>query len=357
MREIKDFIYLDMDKVSSLYSQLTGGIIQRYEVSSVSSGDSRNLRNYDFKIFKHEAGSVQSDSQAFTETRVSHHDLYNELENKLFADGYAAEIGVDISKDQIISGDATEIFANILCVRAEGWSVLEDYTRMSRIADNYNEIALIINKSIESTTKETEEYKEMQQQIEQQSSAIKTITNKAVRKQKTKELKQLTDAIDTLLRTKRVGNIDEWIIEGMKKWIDVFLPRIFNFRLYPFEDLDSFHILSNLKKEFFLDNDTESLHFLYGSKPTVKLSMLGIVTSVPPIGDNKFDPMTEFAELESENKEGHEAESIERGFRGVFRGFDGFEKMVRTCRYPRLMVHPIAIYRSIKPNEALQRTR
>ena len=40
---------------------------------------------------------------------------------------------------------------------------------------------------------------------------------------------------------------------------------------------------------------------------------------------------------------GNEAQSVESGFRGVFRGFGGLEEMIRTCRYPRIMVQPIAI--------------
>lgn len=83
--------------------------------------------------------------------------------------------------------------------------------------------------------------------------------------------------------------------------------------------------------------------------------MLGIITSVPPKEKSEFDPMVEFEGLES--KEGLESQSFERAFRGVFRGFDGFEEIIRTCRYPRIMVYPISIYRAIKPNKSLQRTR
>jgi len=66
--------------------------------------------------------------------------------------------------------------------------------------------------------------------------------------------------------------------------------------------------------------------------------------------------MKEFEEADLD-EDGNEAQSVENGFRGVFRGFDGLEEMIRTCRYPRIMVQPIAIYRSIKPNKQLQRTR
>lgn len=32
--------------------------------------------------------------------RVSHHEVYNELEDILFNEGYAAEIGIDVTADQ-----------------------------------------------------------------------------------------------------------------------------------------------------------------------------------------------------------------------------------------------------------------
>lgn len=344
-----------MDKVSSLYSQLTGGIIQQAEFSSVTSGDSRNLRNYNFKIFKHDAGSIKSESQTLKESRVSHHDLYNDLEVQLFEAGYTAEIGKDVTKEQILSGDAQKIFSNILCIKTEGWAVLEDYDRLTRIAENYNEIVLLINKSIESSLKETAEYKIIHEKIESEEKYLKNIKNKGLRQKKKQELDGLKTAFNDLVKQKGIDNIDEWIIDGMKKWINVFLPRIINFRLYPFDDLESFHILANLKREFFLDNDTESIHFLYGSKPTVKLSMLGIITSAPAKEERGFDPMSEFADVEIGNENANEQKSIEKAFRGVFRGFDGFEEIVRTCRYPRLMVHPVAIYRSMKPNKSFQR--
>jgi hypothetical protein len=145
MKEIKDFIYLDMEKVISLYSQLSGGIVQSVEASSTSTENSKNLRNYDFKIFKHEAGGTETESQVLKEVRVSHHDIYNELESGLFEKGYAAEIGVDITKEDVDSGKATKKFESALCIKAEGYIVLEDYERITRIAHNYEDITKFIN--------------------------------------------------------------------------------------------------------------------------------------------------------------------------------------------------------------------
>lgn len=355
MNEVKDFIYLDMDKVSSLYSQISGGIVQSFEVSSSSSENSKNLRNYDFKIFKHEAGGTDTESQGLKETRVSHHEVLSELERELFEQGYTAEIGVDVTAEAVESGSAISIFQNALCIKAEGNIVLEDYERITRIADNYEDITKFINYSVKSSLRESPELKKMFESLDVMRSDIDKMKNSPQKTKKKKELKDYEEGLEGVVNTKLVGKVDGWIIEGLKTWVKVFLPDVFNIRLYPFPDMPNFHVMSNVKREFFLDQDTESVHYLFGSKPTIRVTMLGVITSIPEKDKDEFDPMEEFDNEEIE-KEGNEHLSVESGFRGVFRGFDGLEKMIRTCRHPRIMVQPIAIYRAIKPNKALQRT-
>lgn len=355
MTEVRDFIYLDMDKVSSLYSQISGGIAQSFEISSLSSENSKNLRNYDFKVFKHEAGGTGTESQGLKETRASHHEVLNELERELFEQGYTAEIGVDVTEKDIESGSATNTFKNALCVKAEGHIVLEDYDRITRIADNYENITKFINCSVKSSLQESPELKEVFENLDVMREDVKKMKNGQLKTKKKQELEQAEEKLEKLVNTKLVRAVDDWIIDGLRTWVRVFLPDIFNIRLYPFSDLPNFHVMSNVKREFFLDQDTESVHYLFGSKPTIRVTMLGVITSIPEKEDDEFDPMAEFDGEEME-AEGNEHLSVESGFRGVFRGFDGLEEMIRTCRYPRIMVQPIAIYRAIKPNKALQRT-
>lgn len=354
MNGIKDFIYLDTDKVSSLYSQISGGLIQSIESVQSNTEDSKNLRNYSFKVFKHEAGGTTTELNQLKETRVSHHEIYNELESALFASGYAAELGVDISLEDVKSGKAIDGFENVLCIKAEGHAVFEDYKRLTRIAENYEAITGFINNSIISNLKETSEYLEIHNQIEVKSQEISAMSNGHLKTQRKKQLQTIESQLEDLVTTRKIGNVESWITEGLITWVNVFLPNIFNVRLYPFPEIHDFHIMSNVKREFFLDQDIESLHFLYGSMPTIKISLLGVITSIPRDSDSTFDPLKEFDENELE-LEGNEHRSVENAFRGVFRGFDGLEAMIRTCRYPRIMVQPIAIYRDISPNLKYQR--
>ena len=137
----------------------------------------------------------------------------------------------------------------------------------------------------------------------------------------------------------------------MKTWIDAFLPNITNIRVYPFADQHDEHIFGHLASTNFIIEDPTAFHFTYGSFPTERFTMLGIITSVPL---NEQETFTLLQEFDKENLADYER--VEKAFRGMFRGFDGIEAMVRTCRYPRVLVHPILVYRQSSSNAALQRT-
>ncbi len=347
MEEIRDFIYLDLEKVSSLFSQLSGGIVQTVEASSTTSANSKNLRNYDFKIFKHEAGGTGTSSQRLKETRVSHHEIYNDLEQKLFQNGYALTIGEDVTKEEILDGSAAQKFENTLCIKVSGNIVIEDYQRITRIAENYETVTRFINESILASLKESPELKDIFDRISKLEDEVKRMKNGPKKTLQKQELENQQQQIEEILLDKLVGKVDEWIIEGFRTWVDVFLKDILNLRVYPFNNFPKFQVMSNLKRESFLEENTEVVHYLFGSKPTLKFTMLGVVTSVLREEEEPFNPMEEFYS-DNLDEEGNEQQAFANGFRSVFRGFDGLEAMIRTCRYPRIMVQPVAVYRSIK---------
>ena len=65
--QLYDFIYVDLEKVISIYSQMTGGVVEVLERSTENSRSADNKRNYDFKVFKHDAGGTTNDRSALKE--------------------------------------------------------------------------------------------------------------------------------------------------------------------------------------------------------------------------------------------------------------------------------------------------
>ena len=88
-----DYIYVDLKKVISLYSQMTGGVVEMLERSSEKALLADNKRRYDFKVFQHNAGGTQHDSSTSKETIKPHHALLKELEDSLVSGGHLLDIG------------------------------------------------------------------------------------------------------------------------------------------------------------------------------------------------------------------------------------------------------------------------
>ena len=78
-----DYIYVDIDKVCSLYSQLTGGVVESREVNSEKAYAQDNKRKYDLKIFRLEAGGTGEDKNALKAVMTPHHSVLIELEEEL----------------------------------------------------------------------------------------------------------------------------------------------------------------------------------------------------------------------------------------------------------------------------------
>lgn len=349
---VYDYIYVDLEKVISLYSQLTGGVVELRESSREQAHSADNKRNYDFKVFKHDAGGTNQDKSGLKEVIKPHHSLLIELEQELTDKGYLINLNEQSVMESMREPEFRQQLKNTLCVKVSGRAVIEDYERIKSIAHAFPEVTKIINRSVESSLRQSPVFVELQRQIEQVEREIKQTRDRNERAAKEQQLRRAKESVENLLLSAvKVGNVDQWILDGLKTWIDTFLPGIVNLRVYPSSERPDEHVFGHLKKGCFEERDSTSFHFTYGSLPTENLTMIGIVTSVPSESEDNFNPLIEFKKESLRDQE-----SVENGFRGIFRGFDGMEQMIRTCRFPRVLVHPLTVYRSVKPNPSYQRT-
>lgn len=345
--KLYDYLYVDLDKAISLYSQLTGGVVELRETQSEKNSTSNNKRNYDFRVFKHDAGGTSQERDQDKATIKPYHALLQDLEVELSSSGYLLDLS-HLKKDITLKNEGLRsALKNALCVKCKGRIVIEDYERMKKIGQDFPEIVKLINKSNAESLKDDPEYQKIERQIEDLENSTGDKNKRAKAKKEASELREGLDAL--LSSSMAIDMVPQWILDGMRTWIDTFLPNITNIRVYPFEDESDEHIFGHLDSSNFTITDPTAFHFTYGSFPTEEFTILGVITSVPSSEDESFVPLQEF---EKEELEDHE--SVESAFRGMFRGFDGMEAMVRTCRYPRVLVHPILVYRETSPNKELQ---
>lgn len=347
-KKLRDFLYLDLPKLGSIYSQLTGGLVTGTELHEGSEKDQRNIRKYDLKVFKPEFGGVDKQVSSYTEQRVMHHDLANEVERLLFEEKYAVDLNKKFDSESILKESTHELLRNSYYVKAHGWVLIEDYERIKFVAGNYNEIMTFVNKSSESNIKSSDEYKAVVSSIEMLRQGLTSIKDRNLKSQKHIEIKKLEKELERNIKSAgESGKIEDWISKGLNSWVDTFMPGAVYCHLYPFDESASFRLKANLKPEFFVDGNAASVDFAYSGRPNVKLTILGLITSVPYKDEHPFDP--------SEEYQGHVAEDnkndiigFESALRNLFRGFETLEKFGKFDRYPHVTIYPLALFRDIK---------
>jgi hypothetical protein len=346
---LSDMLYFDVDKAASIYSQLQGGLLRETQETTEQGRDRRRGLAVNLAGFKPEMGSTTTDRTSVLETRVMHHDLLLHLEEALGELGAAVDISA--RADEVAdASSARGLLEEASYVRAEGRAVLEDWERLRGISGEFPDLLEFINKCAMSGLEGSEELQALKAAIEQERGAAARLP----KQQRSAELRRLDKQEREFLqalKTAVAGDTppEQWLIDGIQRWIDVFMPGRITLRVYPFEHVPGFQIVGNLKRDAFVDADLGNLLFAYGPRPNVKLTVFGLVTSVPPEGDDDFDPLAEFAGLEE--VEGNEALVFEKSFRGVFEGMEGMERFSRFSRYPNVTVYPLAVYRRVPVSE------
>jgi hypothetical protein len=345
---IRDLLYLDFDKAASIWSQFEEGLLERVSVTEDTGKDRAAGTKFGIAgIAEANLGVDYLQKKSTLQSKTLHHDLLNRVEGRLLEAGLVTDLSEAVDLGESSATNIRAAIAERPYLRAEGNSVLEDYKRILAISEKFNEIVGVIVKATQETAKKSPAYIDLQKMIDAEddaATAIKDRNQKAVKKAKVNEMRR---KLEELLKP-QLSAVDGWLIDGMRLFINTFMPSRINFRIYPFPNCPAFQVLCNLKRECFVDSDLEHLLYGYGNRPNVPLAVFGLITSIPPESPTSFNPLLEF----TNDPALAEAAGFEHGFRGVFGGMEGMESLVRFSRYPNVTVHPIAVYRSFTINAA-----
>ena len=344
MKSIKDLIYFDTDKAKSLISQLNEGLIS--EISRAIEDESEESAGvgFDVKIVKGNLGEKSKEKSIRTEKINLYHEMLNAIENDLSDKKLLTPINETFDSFEGSFNDFMKEIPNFSYIKATGWGTFEDFERFKRILSNFNEVQRLI---FTSQLLENPEYRALQEQIEQAKKTAKQNSDRNLKAKDLSKIKAIEKKIDALLKDESdIHFFDEDWVERVKKFLDTFSPERLNFRLLPFDNFGDFQILSNLKAKFMLDGNFENTIFTYGSRPNIKLSVLGIITSCPRNEDPRIHPSDEYLGTDDDelSEEGH----YDKAFRRVFDSFEEFEKFFFVPSFPKIAISPIAIYREVK---------
>lgn len=343
MKSIKDLIYFDLEKARSLISQIKGGLISEISRAFEDEGELGSELGFDLKLIKGKLSGREKEKHIKTEKIEVYHELLNQIEAELEKKKLLTDINYSFDNFKGSYNDFIETTQGFSFIKANGWSQFEDFERLKNIFSNFNEIQRLI---FSSQLLENPEVKSMQQQIKDAKKGVENLE----RNQKAKELnrlKSLEKQFDNKLQELTdIHVFDDDYINRMKMFLDTFSPNRLNFRLLPLDNFNDFQILANLKEKYLVDSNFESIIYTYGSRPNIKLSVLGIITSCPQPTDQRVDPNDEF--LIYNDDELNEVQGFDKAFRNVFTSFEAFEKFFFVPSFPKLAISPIAIYREVK---------
>lgn len=338
---INDFLYFDFEKAASIFSQLEGGLRERLSVTEDKSKDTSAGATFGIpKIAEAKLGADYVEKRSVIESKLLHHDLFSRVESQLGERGLVSDLTSSEHENLGSSEEIRNAIGTSPYVKASGWGVIEDYRRIAFISENFNKLISFVSQCGISAIKESPEYVAFLEQIEELRTTANSMQNrdqKAVAKQ---QLKTLQKTLEDMLKP-QVTPVDQFLIDGIKLWINTFMPNRINFRIYPFEKHPSFQVICNLKRDCFVDQDLEHLLYGYGNRPNVKLAVFGLITSIPSKEDIIFEPLDEFNNTQDKT----DKIAFEEAFRRLFGAMDNIEAFTRYSRYPNVTVHPIAVFR------------
>lgn len=336
MKTIKDFIYFDYDKAKSLQSQLSGGLLSEITRAIENENGSDSQLGFDIKIVSAKTGVNDKEKTIKTEKVEIFHELLNDIETKLFESNTLKELNSEFDSSY---NNFLEKVPNFTYIKATGWCTFEDYQRFTSVLENFNEIQRLIHGSAHDANPEIVSLKK---EIDEKRKALKRAHNQ----KEVNQLKVTEKKFDEIIQQLSGSNLlDETFVERIKVFLSTLNPNRLNFKLIPFNDFPEFQIVSNLKKQFLVNGTFENIIYTYGSRPNIKLTIFGIITSCPQEIDGRTNPSDEFKFI---NESELSVEKIyEKAFRGVFSAIEGLEKFFEVY-YPKVSVSPIGIYREIE---------
>lgn len=305
MKNIRDFIYLDKDRVNSLYSQVNEGVAEAIVNSYVSSKETGE------KVTKPILGQSTEDKVGeysnVTENKILHDHIYNKLEEELKRNIYTPE---DINKDNY-----KEKLQDKFIIKIKGKVKIHNYNRMKMYLEEFNNIGEIVAYSI-------------------YSSSTDSSTENKSGKQKYEDNKQIREII------KENGlKQDQEMLNGLKKMIELFNDDGFELIIQGDNQEIIYRVVLDTT---YLRLNTDMLRILYTQNPMNEWTIVGQITYLPNIETNKNT---------NNNQDVDEQPGIREAYKNMIDVTASFEDIFFISnKNIEITVTPIAIYREQEIN-------
>lgn len=321
---VRDFIYLDTDRLYSFYSQAFEGVAERIVKSHFDAITSTNLQKDGF-LTGAATEAQAAEGSRHTESRVLYDHMYNQLEDRL---GNAIALPNNLNHTNFV-----DTLRNEFLIKVKGFVVIEDYARLEHFTSKFNRFGEII--AYATTTSDTT--KGLIKDIKEQAA---TITD---RNQKAKLLEQVKSISDPKLVAKNSGlHQEEEMLKNLAFWNQMFRNEALEINVMPLDLVDQF-VFRGVVDRSWLRIKPDLLRMLYSGAVASEWTMVGQITYLPGDGgmvDKQFVSRNESKPDDPNNP------SIRDPFQKMFAASRTIERMFFESRSQiEIIVCPLAIYR------------
>ena len=167
MDDVRDLVYLDFDKASSIWSQFEGGLRERVSITEDDGkGQNMGVKFGIPKVAEATLGADYAQKRSTLETKILHHDVLNRVDTELSDRGLVFDVSRTIDDSETDPENIHNAIGRSPYVKATGQCVIEDYPRILSICEKYNDIIKFIGKCGMQSIEQSPEYLELQVQIE-----------------------------------------------------------------------------------------------------------------------------------------------------------------------------------------------
>lgn len=321
-RVIRDFIYVDVDLLYSLYSQVFEGvadqIIKSYVALESRSDISKNL------LASSNLETQVAEASRRTESTFLYDHMYNLLEDKIKS---AILENPDLSKD-----DFREVLDDAFVLKIDGAAEIEDYARIKEFMGKFNDIAGAIAYA-GMISDEGKGDSEIENEINRESDRNTKAKLRALQKAK-KNPKKLAEAMGIAQ--------DETLLNNLIMFTDMFNPEGFEITVVPMPG-DNKVVYRGILNRKWLRMEPKFLRSLFGGYAEGGWTMVGKVTYLPGATIPDIDDEDDEDDV-SEDEE--PAVSMRDAFRAMFNKALAFDRItLESDSRIEIIMSPLAIYR------------
>ncbi len=318
---VREFVYMDVPKLYSLYSQTFKGVRDSFEEEKINQLVTAETQGIPFGSAKETSEGLQS--VRHREYGVLHDHMYNLLENKLAS---IIKNAADVPQENL---SATLMQSPI--VKVAGPAEIEDFERLAEFTEKFNELAEAIAYA-------------------QSSHDPKLVENAALAATASHQTRKKLDAerAELIRKLTYVAGLahDEQNLSNLRLFIKMFNPTGYFVSISPANN-KTIHYRGVVNKSW-LRMESELLRKLYGAQSNFPWTMVGTVTHIQGTLAKPSNPKERIASIQPTRTEEEQKQNpmMLDAYRGMFRAALAFERMfLESDSGFEVVLAPLAIYR------------